>query len=562
MKVLQLLSCLWIAHGTPTITTDSDGSYKHGQFVTVEYNGVEEADRASCWYGLFFYGANLSYAGEAGFPATPPFLVSAPIKFAPCGGTSFQQTGAGKESVHLLAYRQPLELALFTGGSGQKSVPRLLARSGKPLTAVDAAEPRHPRLAWTSTKKEMRLTWSSMEPHPTFATLAVKSGDSKASQQPLSTVATYTADSLCSYPANSSGFADPGFHHSVVFSGLTPSVYAYSVGSLSGTFEIKDEEKYEHSIRIGVIADVGATALDGMEYHWPTPNASATYNFTLARNPDLVLHLGDLSYATGYAGKWDMFLDQMTPLSGRVPYMTALGNHEQDWWAELGFKPHALYGSDSGGECAIPTYTRFPMPATDQGSGWYQFTQGPVAFVIFNSEWNVTAGSRQYDWIHGALANIDRNATPWIVVGCHRPMYTGNAPDPFPGDGILGREDLEDLLKEFEVDFMMYGHVHNAQRTCPVYRSKCTSATTPGGFPGTVHAVIGNGGMGLTAFPSAQAPWSLFQYYGYGFNELEVNRTTAVLRFFGDYDGKLLDETTYTRPFPRPTKVQDSQLVV
>lgn len=120
----------------------------------------------------------------------------------------------------------------------------------------------------------------------------------------------------------------------------------------------------------------------------------------------------------------------------------------------------------------MPTYTRFPMPVPiegDQGqdNGWYNFSQVPTTFVIFNSEWNVTKGSPQFDFLHSALSSVDRDATPWVVVGCHRPIYTNNHTDG--ADSMLGYEDVEDLLQEFEVDFMLYGHVHNAQRTCPIY---------------------------------------------------------------------------------------------
>lgn len=547
MKAVILLCIISIATASPSITVDSDGKYKHGEYVTVHWTEVESKDRDSCWLGLFFHGANLAYAGKAPFPATPPFLESAPIKFVACSSPNFTDTGNGSRSVRLLAYRVPLEVALFAGGYGSDSVPRLLARSQAPLVASDGGDPRFPRLAHTEGRDEMRLTWSSMNSSSSLAELSVSKDVLAPVQIVPSTVSTYTAASLCESPANSTGFADPGFHHTVVFKALKPGEYLYRVGGLQGGFRISDSK----SIRIGVIADVGATEPDGMHYHWEEPMASTTYNSTLRRNQDVVLHLGDLSYATGYEAKWDLFLDQMTPISGRVPYMTALGNHEQDRVAGHGAEPHALAGHDSGGECAIPTYTRFPMPVQkDQASGWYRFSQGPVAFVIINSEWNVTAGSLQHSFLRLALASIDRLATPWVVVGCHRPIYTGNKEDG--ADSMLGRDDVEDLLKEYEVDFMLYGHIHNAQRTCPIYRGKCTNATRPGGFPGTVHAVIGNGGQGLTPFPTARAPWSLFQDHGFGFNELEVNLTTAVLRFFGDND-TLLDETTYVRPFPRQT---------
>jgi len=535
-----------MADGAPSIQVDGNGTYKHGQFVTVRWAGVGSKDIESCWFGLFFHGANLTYSG-APRPATPPFLASAPIKFASCGSADSKRAGSGSHAVRLLAYREPLEVALFAGGYLATSIPRLLARSGTPMVAADGAEPRFPRLALTQSADEMRLTWSSLYSGSTSALLSASDDVAPVIQRVWSTVETYGPSDLCAAPANSTGFTPPGFHHSVVFTGLAPGVYTYLVGSLRGQFKIQRTR----SVRIGVIADVGATEPDGMHYHWEEPDASTTYNLTLARNPDVVLHLGDLAYATGYAAKWDLFLDQMTPISGRIPYMTALGNHEQDWKLGGGIQPHAHGGADSGGECGVPTTTRFPMPVpsgSDQASGWYQFSHGPVAFVIINSEWNVSIGTRQHNFLHDALASIDRTATPWVVVGCHRPIYTGNKVDG--ADSMAGFYDVEDLLRQFEVDFMMYGHIHNAQRTCPVYRSKCTTASKPGGYPGTVHAVIGNGGQGLVTFPKERAPWSLFQEKGFGFNELEVNETTAILRFFSDR-GSLLDETAYSRPYPR-----------
>lgn len=550
MKIMSL-SLVSIATASPSIAFDSNGTYKHGQYVTVHWDGVDIMDRDSCWLGLFFLGANLSYSGKAPFPASPPFLQSAPIKFIDCSSnnSNFTKTGTGSRSIRLLAYRAPLKVAIFSGGYQADSVPKLLACSRSPLVASDAAEPRYPRLARTRMGNEMSLTWSSLDRGSTPAELFLSNGSVKPLQRVWSTVNTYKASSLCGSPADSSGFADPGFHHTVIFKALRPGKFLYRVGSLQGIFRISDIKR----VRIGVIADVGATEPDGMHYHWEEPMASTTYNLTLRRNPDIVLHLGDLSYATGYAAKWDLFLDQMTPISAHVPYMTALGNHEQDvgrtpsWPPRPGNNPHALDTDDSGGECAIPTYTRFPMPVeSDQSSGWYHFSQGPVAFVIINSEWDVTAGSRQNAFLRRALESIDRSVTPWVVVGCHRPIYDalGRA------DSLVGREDVEDLLREFEVDFMLYGHIHNAQRTCPIYRGECTRAKRIGGFPGTVHAVIGNGGAGLTPFPEQRPSWSLFQEYGWGFNELEVNLTTAVLRFFGD-NGTLLDETAHVRSFPR-----------
>ena len=44
---------------------------------------------------------------------------------------------------------------------------------------------------------------------------------------------------------------------------------------------------------------------------------------------DLVLHIGDISYATGFMVEWDSFLELINPVASRVSYMTAIGNHER-----------------------------------------------------------------------------------------------------------------------------------------------------------------------------------------------------------------------------------------
>lgn len=40
-------------------------------------------------------------------------------------------------------------------------------------------------------------------------------------------------------------------------------------------------------------------------------------------NFDMVLHIGDMSYANGYIAQWDQFLAQIEPISSKVPYMVA-----------------------------------------------------------------------------------------------------------------------------------------------------------------------------------------------------------------------------------------------
>lgn len=42
----------------------------------------------------------------------------------------------------------------------------------------------------------------------------------------------------------------------------------------------------------------------------------------------LALHVGDLSYADGHYDRWNTWMEGIEPVSAKVPYMIAIGNHE------------------------------------------------------------------------------------------------------------------------------------------------------------------------------------------------------------------------------------------
>lgn len=64
---------------------------------------------------------------------------------------------------------------------------------------------------------------------------------------------------------------------------------------------------------------------------------------------DLVLHVGDISYANGVVKIWDTFMEYIEPYASMVPYMIGIGNHEYDYKTgrEKKHKHHAdASGSD------------------------------------------------------------------------------------------------------------------------------------------------------------------------------------------------------------------------
>ena len=110
----------------------------------------------------------------------------------------------------------------------------------------------------------------------------------------------------------------------------------------------------------------------------------------------LVAHIGDISYAMGYASAWEYFHDQIQPISSSIPWMTLIGNHERDW-PDSG---SARGEYDSGGECGIPYEKRFIMPTSALDKPWYSFDFGPIHFIFISTEHKFAPLTEQYDFVY------------------------------------------------------------------------------------------------------------------------------------------------------------------
>ncbi|KAI4333043.1 hypothetical protein L6164_017898 [Bauhinia variegata] len=89
-------------------------------------------------------------------------------------------------------------------------------------------------------------------------------------------------------------------------------------------------------------------------------------------------------------------------------------------------------------------------------------------------------------------------------------MYTSNK-GLFSSDSNFLRA-VEPLLLQNKVDLVLFGHVHNYERTCSVYNKQCKAMPTKDGsgvdtydhrnYSAPVHAVIGMGGFTLDPSPN------------------------------------------------------------
>lgn len=323
-----------------------------------------------------------------------------------------------------------------------------------------------------------------------------------------------------------------------------------------------------------------------------------------SHNPaELMLHVGDLAYGDGNPEVWDSFLQGLSPFAGRVPYMIAVGNHEQGYNARKGsfaaltdpsgatepYRPSwGNYGPDSRGECGVIAARRFHMPdykgRRDNAPFWYGFDYGSVHFTTISTEHSLVPGSRQYKWLEAELAAVDRCVTPWLVVLLHRPMYVVF---PHKSNREVGehiRAQIEPLLLQHKVDLTVAGHVHSYYRTCAVRDEQCVDGYTHAaaaaaaaagagissegnagsshitaagaaaglqqrGRHGIVHLIIGSAGRKLSDVERDQAAWCEETVKEWGYGRFTVRgRRSLLVEFVSSEAGQVLDSVELRQP--------------
>ena len=166
-------------------------------------------------------------------------------------------------------------------------------------------------------------------------------------------------------------FVHPGYIHTVRLRGLTSGArYWYRYGSpaladgWSAVHSFAAPARERRPFSFVAFGDLGTATWPDMRRfpeYWDCPAAQATADRLAAqlqedRAPpfDFVLHLGDISYAVGFAPRWEQFHHLVAPVASHVPYLVVDGNHD--------------VGDDSFGECGVPFFARFHFPNHPQVS--------------------------------------------------------------------------------------------------------------------------------------------------------------------------------------------------
>lgn len=201
--------------------------------------------------------------------------------------------------------------------------------------------------------------------------------------------------------------------------------------------------------------------------------------------PDLHLHVGDLSYASGAGGLrvseqidslyhpsvWETWLTDIERVAARVPWMPVLGNHEMEPTAsDLGYESY---------------FARFTPPATgvahEAGATTWSMRVGNVGFVALDGNDASAEIPRNHDylggdqerWLDATLAELRADDDiDWIVAGFHHCAYCSSVRH---GSDAGVRDRWTPLFDRYAVDVVINGHNHMYERTHPVRAGQVTT---------------------------------------------------------------------------------------
>ncbi|XP_073149548.1 purple acid phosphatase 22-like [Henckelia pumila] len=290
--------------------------------------------------------------------------------------------------------------------------------------------------------------------------------------------------------------------HHVKIGPLEPStVYYYRCGGSGPEFSFRTPPA-AFPIEFAVAGDLGQT-------EW----TASTLAHVGAKDHDVFLLPGDLSYADTQQPLWDSFARLVEPHASSRPWMVTQGNHDVESFPII--YPHGFKAYNA----------RWLMPHQESRSTsnlYYSFDVAGAHIVMLGSYTDFDVDSAQYKWLQADLERVDRSVTPWIFVLIHAPWYSSNL--AHMGEGESMRKSMEEMLYNARVDLVFAGHVHAYERFTRVYDNKADQC-------GPMHVTIGDGGNreGLAMlFESPSPSISLYHEPSFGHGRLRVhNRTHA-----------------------------------
>jgi hypothetical protein len=365
-----------------------------------------------------------------------------------------------------------------------------------PSTMSGSLQPEQIHLQITDSPTEMVVVWATEQRGDAVVEWSSESGSNSV-----------TGDSYC--------YNHDKAFHMVVISGLTlGEEVTYRVGDgnvWSDEFTFTPFNPDADHFEWISIADHGLSseALD------------VTAAIIADSDAQLVTISGDIAYADGNQNVWDEWFVTQQESMASIPWITAVGNHENE--PAAGFEAYE-HRFDSDQVIESETF-------------WFSRNIPGVHLVFMSTEHEFTPGSAQFNWLQSDLqaANTPgaRDERPFIIVIGHKPMYSSN---DYHGSEVELRDALESLYVENGVNLVIAGHDHFYERTWPVNGEKVSDKGNGDVFGQghePIHLVIGIGGR--SAYEELEEPqpeWSAYrENSSYGWTRLVYDDNTRQLEF-------------------------------
>lgn len=294
-----------------------------------------------------------------------------------------------------------------------------------------------------------------------------------------------------------------GVVYEAAVTGLSPdTAYAYQVADgFEGTFTTPPSNLTDgEQLRIVALGDMGITE-----------RSQNTVDTIRELGPDVVLHMGDLSYGEGDQTVWNQWFEMTEPVAAEVPWLPAIGNHET-----LPPVTEVVYFEQ-----------RFALPNNER---WYSFDWAGVHIVALDtysqSGYPYTGDQLwEYDeqlaWLEQDLAE-HADAT-WTLVFLHEAPYSSNRHGP----SERVQAAFDGVFEEHGVDLVLAGHDHGYERTFPLLGG-APQSHDPDNYTegeGVIHVVSGAAGQSLyTGWTDDPPDWSVTRNSLYHVFEMTITQ--------------------------------------
>ena len=168
---------------------------------------------------------------------------------------------------------------------------------------------------------------------------------------------------------------------------------------------------------------------------------------TLSKDPDFIVHGGDIQYYESTLETWASWFPIMSPMLRQGAFFPAIGNHEDE--------------KQNPGELAQYTSRFFGGAGFDGTDAYFRFESGGVWFFSIDTELPIDPTSVQGQWLVSELADASKKpGFRFSVVFMHRPLLTcGDT-----GDDLAAEQYYEPIFKQYNVPLVIQAHMHGYER--------------------------------------------------------------------------------------------------